>query len=127
MKITFSEKVSYTPTWKGNDKLPEGERVTAELSVMSMKDLLLVIDNFQKLGLVGNVDPEKVEGSKLQALLSTVGELLPKYVTIAGLESDSGPLTIDHVVRYGVFMQLATELLLQLTNVSSPSEEERGN
>jgi hypothetical protein len=127
MKISFSEKITFVPEWKGNDKLPEDEQIKVTLKVMTMSDLLTVMDMFQASGLSGEVDAAKVDVEKTKKVLAGAKEILPKYAEITNLELDTGFASIETVVHYGTFTRLAMEILLKLAQISTPNEEEQGN
>lgn len=128
MKVNFSQKVKYIPTWRGNDKLPEAEQITAELTVLSMGSLMEVLDAFTRAGLGGKVNPEELSSEQVKPVLEQFGDLLPKHIVISNLtDNDGAPLSIDQVVGYPFFLNLSMELLMKLTDISSPTDEDAKN
>lgn len=129
MKIDFSLVVPYTPEWNGNKNLPAGEQVTCSLSVLDMSALISLLDAFTSVGLNGVVDTDNVSGAKIKPVLENFGELLPKHVTeLKNLFDQGGRLvTVDDIVKYPRFLNLALELLMQLSVISSPQDEDVGN
>ena len=127
MKVSFSLIREYTPEWNGNRELPEAEKCTATLKTLESLDLLELADAMERQGLDGTVDTGKMKAGDIRSLVSEVGRLLPKYVDIKGLEGDDGPIPVDTLVAYPEFMELAIELLLQLANISQPTEDDVGN
>lgn len=129
MKIEFSTIIPYTPTWKGNDQLPENERITCKLKVLEMGALLSLVDAFSAAGLEGQVDTEKVKGDKIEKVLGQFGSLIPQHVEdFTGLYNASGEaISVDDVVKYPVFLNLGLELLMKLAEISSPKDDDEGN
>lgn len=129
MQVEFSAEVSYTPTWNGNDKLPEDERITCKLVVLDMNALIALVDAFSEAGITGEVDTDKVEGSVIKPVLKQFGELLPAHVQdFDGLYAKKGEkITIEQVVNFPKFLNLALELLMKLAEVSSPSDDDTKN
>lgn len=128
MKINFSHTVPYTPTWRGNDELPDAEQIKCELKVLSMGSLMNLLDAFGSAGLKGEVDTEKVDASTIKPILEQFGDLLPAHVTIEGLYGPAGQaIDIKEIVEYPFFLNLCLELLMKLSEVSSPSDEDVKN
>ena len=118
MKVSFSKLVRFIPTWHGNDKLPEADQIKATLSVMSFSDLLKLSEGFGK-NTDGNVDAEKV--------FHMAEDLIPKYVTVENLSTDDGPANQNDLVVYPIFMGLATEILIKLSEISTPRDNDEKN
>lgn len=127
MKVKFSLVTEYIPEWNENRELPEAEQCKASLKTLESMDLLELADALERQGVDGEVDSTKMTATDIKSLLSETGRLLPKYVSIEGIEGDDGPITIEQVVTYPDFMQLAVELLMELANISQPTEEDLGN
>lgn len=129
MKIEFSTSVPYTPSWKGNDKLPEAERISCELKVLNMGSLLSLVDAFSAAGLEGEVDTDHVKGEKIEKILGQFSHLIPEYVeNFKGLYNSAGEaITISQVTEYPVFLNLGLELLMKLAEISSPKDDDEGN
>lgn len=129
MKVKFSKQVKYVPTWNGNRDLPEEERISCELTVLNMGSLMDLIDSFQSLSVDGKVDTDKVESSSMKPIIEQFGSLLPKHVVnFQGLYDDAGKaIEVAEIVEFPKFMHLAIELLLQLSSISSPSEDDVKN
>lgn len=129
MKTDFSKDHDYTPEWNGNKELPEDEQVKCVLSVLDMDALMALLDAFTEVGIEGEVDTDSIDAAKIKPVLEQFGDLLPKHVTelsnLFGKKGDA--LTIEDVVKYPVFLNLALELLMKLTEVSSPTDEDVGN
>lgn len=119
MKIKFSKTVHYVPTWRGNAELTPSEQITAALNVLQFNDLLQIMEEFQKKGIDGKPDA--------RAISSLAMSLLPRYVTIENLNDDDGPMTIEQIVQYPSFMDLSTELLGKLSEISMPGDRDEKN
>jgi len=127
MKVSFSLTSEFIPEWNKNRELPEAEQCKATLKTLESMDLLELADALERQGLEGTVDTATMSSKDIKALLSETGRLLPKYVTIEGIEGDDGPITLEQVVTYPDFMELAVELLMQLANISQPTEDDIKN
>ncbi len=127
MKVSFSLTSEYTPTWNGNKELPEAEQAKATLKTLESMDLLELADALERQGVTGEVDTEKMTPADIKALMGETGRLLPKYVTIAGIEGDDGPITVEQITTYPDFMELAVELLMELANISQPTDDDLKN
>jgi hypothetical protein len=124
MKVKFSKDVSFVPEFGGNRELPAEEQVSATMRVLSTGDLLVVMDAFQNAGVDGQVDTERLDVSKMKDMLALVPLLLPKYVTLTNLLDEHGAaISTDDVVSSSVFMPLQIELLMQLSVISTPSDQ----
>ncbi len=129
MKVNFSKSQSYVPEWNGNRDLPETEQVKCSLSILDMNALMNLLDSFTAVGLTGEVDTDKVDSNKIKPVLAEFGNLLPSHVThFEGLFNASGEaITIEDLVTYPIFLNLALELLMKLSEISSPSEDDTKN
>ena len=129
MKVKFSKSVVFAPTFNGNLNLPAEDQFSAELSVLTTGDLLNVMDAFQSSGVQDLTDATKqVEVASLKDMLKLVDVLLPKYVKINNLTGEDGSaITINDVVVSSVFMPLQIELLMQLSTISTPSDQSTKN
>jgi hypothetical protein len=129
MKISFSKEQKYVPTWRGNDTLPLEEQVSVTLKVMNMASLMGLLDVFSEVGLTGEVDTEKVSNDKIKPIVAQFGSMMPEYVVdLKGLFDTAGEaMTVEDIVTYPVFLNLCLELLMKLTEISSPSDDDVGN
>lgn len=129
MQISFSKTQVYTPEWRGNNKLAEGERFTASLTLLNVEDLMFLLDAFSEAGIEGEVEQSSLDTDQLKPIIKSNGHLLPKYITVNNLKNSEGgeDLTINDVVEYPFFLNLAAELLMKLAEVSSPSDDDVGN
>lgn len=127
MKVKFSKKITYYPTWNGNT--PEGDDAfMVTLEPCSFGELLDLVEALGNAGIQGQeLDSGQIDVKHIQPLINSYGHLIAKYVEIKGLEGQDGEITIQDVVRYGAFLGLAVELLSKLTEISSPSEEDEKN
>jgi len=129
MKIDFSLSVPYVPEWRGNKTLPETEQIKCSLTVLDMGSLMSLVDAFTEIGITGEVDTDNVSGDKIKPVLEQFGSLLPEHVTaFDGLFDAAGKaITVEDVVKYPRFLNLALELLMKLSEISSPSDDDVGN
>lgn len=132
MKVSFSREVKYVPQWNGNQKLPETDQFHVTLRPLEMGDLFLVVDALggarAALGTGDEINLEKISDvDSIKNLVKEVGHLLPKYVTVSHLEDDSGPIGVEDILKYPIYMNLMGELIAELSNISMPNEDEVGN
>lgn len=126
MKFSFSKDVEYVPEWNGNDKLPAKEQIKCKLTVLNMGELMALVDAFTSAGITGEAQVQ--DTSTMKPVLDQMGPLLPKHVQMTGLYDDSGKaITMEEIVEYPVFLNLCVELLMKLSEISSPSEEDAKN
>jgi hypothetical protein len=120
MKFKFTKQVTFIPTWNGNDKLPEAEQVSVTLGVMDFADLMAMLDAMRSnVAADGKPDAAKV--------LLTAGSLLEKYAKLFNLEDDDGVVDLPKIVRYSAFIGLAMEIMLKLSAISTPGDNDEGN
>ena len=130
MQISFSKIVAYTPEWRDNDKLPEAEQCSASLTLLDVEDLMFLLDAFSEAGIEGEVEQADLGTEQLKPIIKTNGHLLPKYVKISNLKNKvtgGEEITIEDIVKYPYFLNLAAELLMKLAEASSPSDDDVGN
>lgn len=129
MKVSFSKTQPYVPIWNSNRDLPEDQQIKCILGVLDMAALMNLLDAFTQAGLAGKVDTDRIDGSRIRPVLNQFGDLLPKYVTeFNGLFNSSGEaVTVGDLTTYPKFLNLALELLMKLSEISSPSEEDAKN
>lgn len=128
MKIKFSLKRPFTPEFNGNKKLPDGEQIKCILTTLDNFDLLELGDAFSRAGMNdGELDTSKIDAAQARILLDATASIIPKYTEITGLDCDDGPVTVDQVVRFPDFQELATELLVELAQISAPTEADAKN
>ena len=127
MQINFSKTVKYVPTWRGNQDLPEDQQFSCELTVLNMAELMSLLDSFTAIGLEGQVDTDTVENNKIKPVIDEFGTLLPSHVQMAGLNTQHGAVSVEDIVTYPIYLNLALELLMKLSEISSPSDDDVGN
>lgn len=126
MKIRFSRLVEYIPEWNGNKLLPVEDQIKCVIKPMVLGDLVILLD---VLGGTKSSDGTNLEmtASSASRMIEATKDILPKYVTVTGLEDDDGPVTIQMLTMYAQYMPLASEIIMACANVSSPSETTEGN
>lgn len=126
MKIRFSRLVEYIPDWNGNKLLPVEDQIKCVIKPMVLGDLVILLD---VLGGTKSSDGTNLEmtASSASRMIEATKDILPKYVTVTGLEDDDGPVTIQMLTMYAQYMPLASEIIMACANVSSPSETTEGN
>jgi len=129
MKVDFSTTVPFTPEWRQNRELPKEEQVSCDLTVLDMNALMSLVDAFTAMGIEGTVDTDNLDTAKIKPILEQFGSLLPAHIeNFIGLYDKSGrAVTVEDVVKYPRFLNLALELLMQLSTISSPSDDDAGN
>jgi hypothetical protein len=125
MKHTFSRNVPYVPEWNGNRSLPPDQQITAVIKPLKVNKLLILMDALG--GMRGGTDPNMLGRAEVTKVLKEVGHLLPEHVAITNLEDGDGPVPMEDIIEYPIYMSLATELLMQCATVSMPSEVAEGN
>lgn len=129
MQIAFSKVQTYVPEWRGNDKLPEAEQFSTQMTLMNVSDLMFLLDAFSEIGISGEVETIDLDTKQLKPIIESNGHLLPQYITISNLKnSETGEeINIQDVVEFPFFLNLAAELLMKLADLSSPSDDDVGN
>ena len=129
MKLAgFSKKIKFVPEFNKNREQPAADQFNVEIQPVEMGTLLTMMDAFERMGVAGEVDTEKLGTDTIKTMLEQFGTLLPEHCKIVGLkDADDNEITTDDVVRFGPLMPLAMELLLQLSQISSPSEDAEKN
>jgi hypothetical protein len=127
MKVKFSLTREFVPEWQDNRELPDAEQCKCQMKTLESMDLLELADALERQGLEGTVDTGKMSAKDIKLLLEETGRLLPKYVTVENLEGDEGQVTLEQIVTYPDFMELAVELLMQLANISQPTDDDVKN
>lgn len=128
MKVTFSKTVPYTPTWRGNTELPEEEQVKCVLQVLELNELLSLVDSFNQAGLEGEVDTDSVDLGTMKPIVTEFAHLLPARAEIKGVFDSAGEaVSVEDIVKYPVFLNLALEILMKLAEISSPNEDDVKN
>lgn len=122
MKIEFSREITYTPTFHGNKELPENEQLLVHLKVMSLGDMLDLMDVLKQAGFEKG-DIKDMGPGQMKTVVTQAGKYIPKYCK---LEHNDG-FGIDDIAQFAVFMPLATEILFTLLNASSPSADDTKN
>lgn len=121
MKINFSREVTFTPTWRGNDQLPEGEKITSKLTVMNIQDFIEAVEFISSAKGTATVDEKTLVQTK--GLLEAAQKLLPKYVKIVNLLDENGAdLSTEVVVSNATLLNLTAELFMKLVEISQPSD-----
>lgn len=129
MKYKLSKEVDFAPEWNGNQDLPEEEQVKFNLKVLSMGDVLELMDTLEDVADdSGNVDGETLNASTTKQLVERAVNLLPIYATMKGLEGENGEeITVANITEFPQFIGLITEVLFQLIAISTPNEADSGN
>lgn len=129
MKLdSFSKKVTFIPEFNGNRDLPANARLSVEIKPVELGTLITMMDAFERMGMSGQVDTADLGTDTIKTMLEQFGALLPEHCKIVGLtDASDEPIATDDVVRYGPLMPLAMELLLELSRISSPSEDAEKN
>lgn len=120
MKVKFTKSVTFTPLWNNNTALPDDEKVTVTVNVMSFADLMKLLDSMREF----KADDGAPDASKL---LVAAGDLLGRYATVHNLSDDEGPVDMQKLTKYSAFIGLAMEIMLKLSEVSTPSADDVGN
>jgi hypothetical protein len=127
VKVRFSKSVEFVPAYNGNKALAPEDQFKADLRVLSTGDLLNVMDALQSSGVEGQIDTERANVNNMKEVIALIPTLLPKYATIKNLQGEEGELTINDVIDASFFLPLQVELLLQLSVISTPSEDAEKN
>lgn len=129
MKYKLSKEVNFTPEWNANLDLPEEERVAFVLKVLSMGDVLLLMDTLESAGDAdGNVSSETLDVGTTTRLVNEARRLLPEYASMSGLEGEADEvIDVDTICEYPQFIGLITEVLFKLIEISTPNEADSKN
>jgi len=131
MKYHLSKEVDFAPEWNGNAVLPDEEKVKFVLKVLSMGDVLLLMDTLETSGAAdeeGNVNSEDLTVGTTTQLVNEATRLLPKYAIMEGLEDEEGAVIgVDTITQYPQFIGLITEVLFKLIEISTPNDGDLGN
>ena len=129
MKYKLSKQVDYSPEWNANKELPEDEQVKFVLKVLSMGDVLELMDVLEDASDdEGNVDGDTLTASTTKQLVGEATRLLPIYATMENLEGEDGEeITVATITEYPQFIGLITEVLFELISISTPNEADSGN
>jgi hypothetical protein len=122
MRAGFSFTKKFVPTFKGNDVLPEAEQLVAELSMPNTQDLFAVLDSLNRAGFKSG-EASSLNIEQITQLAAEAGHYVPKYVKLTGAEDFS----IEDVIKYPPFFNLATELLFALVKFAQPTEDDVKN
>lgn len=114
MKVPFGWQ-TFTP------KYGAGE-VTVEIHPMTTAQMMAAMPKLET-----QEDGERVFFS-LVALQQQAAEVLPACArNLAGLDGDEGPVSLEQVCQYPMFMTLATEILTAILHLSRIGEGDQGN
>jgi hypothetical protein len=120
MKVKFTKDVTFIPAWRHNSDLPKDEQFSVTLRVLEFNDLLLLLEKFNSKNEDGTLD--------IRAIASASSELLPRYTTLHNLKDEDGiPLEPGQIISHPVFMDLASELLTKLAEISTPTKDDEKN
>lgn len=129
MQISFSHTHNYVPEWRGNNTLPAGEQFSVTLTVMNVSNLMFLIDSFSEAGIDGKVEVGDFGSDQLKPLVEKIGHLLPEHAEVVNLKNSetATDITIKEVVEYPYFLNLSVELLMKLSELSTPNDDDVGN
>lgn len=120
MKVNFTKALNYAPEWEGNSKLPADQQFHVILKPVLYSDMLKIREAFRESKKEGeNADP--------QVIFDVAQSILPRYVTVNGLEDNDGPVTIQDVAIYPMYLGLTMELLFKLSTLSMPTDGDEKN
>ncbi len=131
MKYNLSRDVDFAPEWNGNQSLEVAEQVKFNLKVLSMGDVLLLMDTLESSGAAdadGNVNSDDLGVGTTTQLVNEATRLLPIYATMEGLvDEDSVVIGVDTITQYPQFIGLITEVLFKLIEISTPNDGDLEN
>lgn len=129
MKYKFSRTCVYIPEWNNNRAEPEGSQLVATIQPLQMGDLIKMMDAFGGMEQARKVAEQAgaSDGTAMMKVLQDFSDVLPKYITLDGLEDDDGPVGMADLSKYGTYIPLATELMMQAIAVSMPTAVTEGN
>lgn len=122
MKVAFSKETAYVPDYNENKTLSEPDRLSVTVKTMTLLDLLDLTDTLKQAGFVQG-DVKDVTIDQMKTIVGSAGKYVPKYCALVNAEG----FNVEDVVTYPTFLPLATELLFNLMNSSSPSEADVKN
>jgi hypothetical protein len=122
VKTNFSLKQLYTPEWNGNKTLPEKDQLVAVMSMPDVQDTFEIIERLQANGVTAQ-DSATVGFARARAIAAQAGEYIPKYMVLEGAENFS----VEDVIKYPPYFNLAVELLFELVRFAQPSEDDTKN
>ncbi len=123
MKSGFSLTKNYVPKWKDNDKSNAAEQLVATLSMPTVKDVFDILERLQANGVVGKADSANVGFQRASAIALEAGKYLPAYVKLVNAEDFS----IEDVITYPPYFDLAVELLFALVQYAQPNEADENS
>jgi hypothetical protein len=123
MKSGFSKSVLFVPKYNGNEALPEADKLKAICKPMSNGDVFLLADTLSGFGVKKTEEKDKLDSTQVQSLIGSCGEFVPRYVELQGNED----FTIQDVVTYMHYFDLAVELLFKLVEISQPTKADVKN
>lgn len=124
MKVKFTRSATYVPEWNGNKELPEKEQISVDIRPMEFGDLLEFFDA------IGGAQAAMEGSTQLDtsAILKIAPSVLSKYVDkVENLEDGDGPVQLHDLMKYPVFMGLASEIIMEIAKISTPQEEAEKN
>lgn len=109
-----TQESQYIPKWNNNDKVTDP--ITLNLKVLNSKDY------WQLMAICKKLD----SGNDVQTYLESLRSIFQKYITsIQNLTVDNKVLSPSNLVDYPVLFSLLTELMLELVNQSSITENDK--
>ena len=122
MKVDFSTELLYTPEWNGNRELEEHERIFATLKPLTLSEMIDLMDVLSYVSNVqGTTNISTADTKKIGELLVSLAPIFEKNVHLQGLEGQKGSLTSTDILQYQYFMDLTTEIMNKLVELSMPS------
>jgi hypothetical protein len=126
MKHKFSRAVSFIPEWQNNRGLAPNDQIKTLITPLKVAELLDLMDALGGAKITTDA-AALADNTDLTKVVQQCGHLLPKHITLSGLEDDDGAVSIEDVVMYPAYLGLAAELIMQCAAVSMPSESAEGN
>lgn len=133
MKINFSHAVPFTPEWNENKSLPEKDQLKFELKPMLLGDLVDCGDTLSSSQLTPEEvaaavketgSPSSEQRTKLKNKLDAIKTYVLEYAKIV---SGNDGFTLEDVVSYGQFAELAQEVITKLIEISAPNQADVKN
>lgn len=116
MKVAFSKEVPFVPEFQKNKELPLEEQLSFKLKPMITLDLIDLTDVLKTVGFTAGEQTDMTT-DQMKTVVKEAGKYVPKYSTMSGADG----FTIEEVIGYPAFLALASEVLFQLLNISSPN------